>query len=285
MFFYYSIGALLAILLGADFISDKFIWGYAILFLSTLAVHYHNDYFDYHADQFVTPTPISGGSGILIENPQWLELSKKIAIALILLAITLSVAFTIIFSYTYWFIIFVIFANLLSWFYAAPPLKLSYRGVGEFGNTAIGLLFPGLGYFTLMGTLDLTFLIFAIPIILWQLMFTSSVEIPDMEGDKLGGKNTWIATRGRSFGFKLIAMASFLATLSFILMPYTNLFPLIINFQLLALISLIPLILGIIEIVKRPLDKKTATKYCIYNLASIFTAIILINCYFIYLIK
>jgi 1,4-dihydroxy-2-naphthoate octaprenyltransferase len=278
-------GALLAILLGANFISDKFIWGYAILFLSTLAIHYHNDYFDYQADQFVTPTPISGGSGILIENPQWRELSKKIAITLILLAITLSVAFTIIFSYTYWFIIFVIFANLLSWFYAAPPLKLSYRGVGEFGNTAIGLLFPGLGYFTLMGTLDLTFLIFAIPIIFWQLMFTSSVEIPDMEGDKLGGKNTWIVTRGRSFGFKLIAMASFLATLSFILMPYTPLFPSIINFQLLTLISLIPLTLGIIEIIKRPVNKKTATPYCIYNLASIFTAIILINCYFIYLIK
>lgn len=285
LFFYFSLGALLAVLFGAEFVLSKFILGYVIIFLSTWAVHYHNDYFDFEADHFVTPTPISGGSGVLIERPEWKKSSKNMAITLIALAITVSVAFTVIFSYPLTFILFVIIANLLAWFYAAPPLKLSYRGVGEFGNTAIGIMFPGLGFFALMGTLNLPFVIFAVPMLFLQFLFTMSVEIPDMEGDKAGGKMTWIASRGREFGFRLIAISGLLATISFLFIPYTNLFPTVIDFKILALISLIPLSLGLTELIKNPKDKISATKFCIYNLAGIFTSTILINLYFLYLLK
>jgi len=285
LFFYFSLGALLAVIFGAEFVLSKFIIGYAIIFLSTWAVHYHNDYFDFEADHYVTPTPISGGSGVLIEHPEWKKSSRNMAITLIALAITLSVAFTIIFSYPLTFILFVIIANLLAWFYAAPPLKLSYHGLGEFGNTAIGIMFPGLGFFAIMGTLTIQFLIFAIPMLFLQLLFTMSVEIPDMEGDRAGGKMTWIASRGREFGFRIIAISGILATISFLLMPYTNLFPAVIDFKILAAISLIPLSLGIIELIKNPNDKTSATKFCIYNLAGIFTSVILINLYFLYLLK
>ena len=284
LFFYFSMGALFAVLFGAEFVLSKFILGCLILFLSTWAVHYHNDYFDYKADHHVTPTPISGGSGVLIEHPEWRNLAKIMAISLISLAILVSIVFTIIFSYPLTFVLFVIIANLLALFYAAPPIKLSYRGLGEFGNSAIGVLFPGLGFFALMGTLNLQFLIFAVPIMLLQFLFTMSVEIPDMEGDKAGGKKTWIAIKGRRFGFKLIVISGLLATISFLIMPYTNLFPQIINFNILTAITLIPLGLGIFELIINPLEKSLATKFCIYNLTGIFTAIILINCYFISII-
>ena len=285
LFFYFCIGALLAVLFNADFVLSKFILGYVILFLATLAVHYHNDYFDFEADQYVTPTAISGGSGVLVENPQWKELSKRIAISIIGLSILFAVIFTVIFSYTIWFLLFVIFGNLLAWFYAAPPVKLSYRGLGEFGNTAIGILFPAMGYFALMGTLDLPFLVFIIPLIFLQLIFTISVEIPDMEGDKLGGKVTWIVSRGRGFGFKLIAFSGFMAAVSFFVIPFTNLFPSNLDFRILALFSLIPLSLGIVELIKKPLDKVSATKFATYNLVSIFAVLILINCYLIYILR
>ena len=206
-------------------------------------------------------------------------------IALIGLSIGVSAVFTLIFSYSITFVLFVIMANLIAWFYAAPPFQLSYRGLGEFGNTAIGLLFPGLGYFAIIGTLNLPFFIFAIPMLFLQLLFTLSVEIPDMEGDRLGGKMTWIASKGREFGFKIIAVSGLLATISFLLLPYTNLFPATIDFRIITLISLLPLSLAIIELIKKPLDKVSATKYCIYNLASIFAAVILINLYFIYILK
>lgn len=284
LFFYFSIGALLAILLHAQFDLGKFLLGWIIIFLSGWAVHYHNDYFDFETDHYTQPTPISGGSGVLVEHPEWRSLSIFMAFILMGLAITLSVAFTMIYSYSINFILFVILGNVLAWFYAAPPLKLSYRGLGEFGNTAIGFLFPAMGYFSLMGTLNLPFFIFAVPIMFLQMLFTGSVEIPDMEGDKRGGKKTWIVSWGRGFGFKLIAISGLLTTISFLIIPLTNLFPSIINFQILAAISLIPLSLGIIGLIKRPLDKVSATQLCIYNLRAITVAAIMINFYFIYLL-
>jgi 1,4-dihydroxy-2-naphthoate octaprenyltransferase len=278
------VGALLAVLLNAQFSLSKFAIGYAIIFLSTMAIQYHNDYFDFDADRHVTPTVISGGSGILVENPEWKELSKITAIVLISLANVISIAFTVIFSYPITFVLYVIFANFLSWFYDAPPTRLSYRGLGEFITISMGLLYPGLGYFILMGTLDIRFFIFAVPMIFLQTVFTSSVEIPDMEGDIIAGKMTWIASKGREFGFRLIVISGLLVTISFLIIPFTNMFPAIIDFRILAVISLLPLSLGVIELIKKPLDKASATKFCIYNIISIFTSAILINGYFAYLI-
>jgi len=278
-------GALLAVLFNAQFNLNKFIIGYAIIFFSTMAIQYHNDYFDFEADHHVTPSTISGGSGILVENPKWKELSKITALTFIGLADILSVAFTVIFSYPLTFILFVVLANIISWFYDAPPTRLSYRGLGEFVTISMGIIYPGVGYFGIMGTLDLPFLIFTIPMVFIQLMFTMSVEIPDMEGDRLAGKMTWIASRGREFGLKMIVISGLLATVSFFIIPFTNIFPQNINFRILALISLIPLTIGIIELVKKPLDKISATKFCTYNIASIFAAAILINSYFLYLLR
>jgi 1,4-dihydroxy-2-naphthoate polyprenyltransferase len=278
-------GALFALLLNAEFVLSKFIMGYSILFFATLAVHYHNDYFDFEADHYVKPTAISGGSGVLVENPEWNGLSKNIALTFISLSIALSIAFSLIFSYSIGFVLFVICGNLLAWFYAAPPIKLSYRGLGEFANIAIGLLFPAMGYFVLMGTLNLPLLIFTVPIMFLQMLFTSSVEIPDMEGDSFGGKKTWIVLYGRGFGFRIIAVSALLSTASLLLISLTEVFSPTINFQVLAIISLIPLVFGVLELVKKPFDRESATKFSKYNLASVFTMVILINIYFLYLLK
>lgn len=285
LFFYFSIGALIAIMLHAQFDLGKFSLGWVIIFLSGWAVHYHNDYFDFETDHYTQPTPISGGSGVLIEHPEWRGLSISMAFILMGLAIALSVAFTVIYSYSLNFILFVIMGNILAWFYAAPPVKLSYRGLGEFGNTAIGFLFPAMGYFSLMGTLNLPFFIFVIPILFLQMLFTGSVEIPDMEGDKKGGKKTWIVSWGREFGFRLIVLSGALATLSFLLLPFTNLFPSNMDFRVLTAISLIILTLGIIEVVKNPLDKESATKFCTINVFALFLMSILIDAYFLYLVR
>jgi len=91
-----------------------------------------------------------------------------------------------------------------------------------------------------------------------------------MEGDKLGGKITWIVFWGREFGFRLIALSGALATLSFLLLPFTNLFPSNMDFRVLTAISLIILTLGIIEVVKNPLDKESATNFCTINVFALF---------------
>ncbi|MCC7551327.1 MAG: prenyltransferase [Methanobacterium sp.] len=276
-FLLFTMGALLAVLFNAPFSSDKFIFGYFILALAHLALHYSNDYFDMNADQFIKPTPISGGSGILIENPNLRQFSKKFAITLIFLSITFAAIFTIIYSYTLWFLLYVILGNYLVWFYSAPPVALAYRGFGEISNGMNGILLSGMGYFTMMGSLDLALIIFAIPLTFLQFIFTIGVEIPDMEGDKLGGKITWIVSRGRSFGFKLIAILGALAVVSFFLLPFTNLFPSNINFRFFALISLIPLTLGIIGLFKKQLNRDSATKMAIMDVASVFVVAMLID--------
>lgn len=284
-FLLFCVGVLLAILLNAEFILNKFLLGYTILFLAHLAVHYSNDYFDADADAFAEPTLISGGSGILVKNPELKPFSKWFALSLMILSLGFAAIFMLTFSYTVWFFLFVLLGNFLAWFYSAPPIKLVYRRLGEISTVLTGIILPGMGYFTIMGTLDLSFLIFALPLTFLQLFFIISVEMPDMEGDKLGGKTTLIVSKGREFGFKLILVSGLLFTLSFFVIPFTGLYPSIIDFKILSLISLIPLGLGILELIKKPLDKESATKFSSLNIAALFLVVILIDLYFIYLIK
>lgn len=282
---YFLIGTLFAVLLNGQFILTKVIWGFLILFTANLATHYSNDYFDFDVDKYGTVTPFSGGSGILVKNPELKELSKKLAYFFIGLSILIGAGFTIYYSFPISFFLFVLFGNALVWFYSAPPIKLAYRKVGEIGNLLNGFIMPGAGYFVTMGTIDLPFIIFSIPFLFLQFMFTLGVEIPDLEGDKKGGKITWIVSKGREFGFKLMGISVILATISFLIIPLTNLFPQIIDFRILTLISLIPLSLGLYALWKRPIDKKTATKLAILNVGSLFAVWILTNSYFIYLLK
>lgn len=255
------------------------------MFTAHLAVHYSNDYFDVNADQYITPTPISGGSGILVENPELKIFSKWFAVTLIGISLILAIIFTLIYSYPAWFFLFVLIGNLIAWFYSAPPVKLNYCRLGEIATVMTGILLPGMGYFILMGTLDLPFFIFSIPMAFLMLFFIDSVEMPDMEGDKLGKKITLIVAKGRGFGFKLIAVAAILVSASFVLIPFTNLFPPIIDFRILTAISLITLSLGIVELLKKPFDRESASKFSNLNIASLFAVAILINSYFIILIE
>lgn len=284
-FLLFTMGALLAILFDAEFFLSKFVLGYCILFTAHLAVHYSNDYYDVEVDKHNQSNPISSGRGILVENPELRELSKGLSIAIMVLSLSLAAVFMVIFSYPPTFFLFFLFGNLLAWFYTAPPIKLVYRRMGEIANMIAVIIFLGAGYFSLMGTLDLPFLVFSIPVVFLQLIFINSFEIPDMEGDKLGGKITWIVSWGRKFGFRLILLSGALATISFSLIPFTNLFPSNIDFRVLTAISLIILALGIIEVVKNPLDKESATRFSTVNVFALFLMSILIDAYFLYLVR
>ncbi|MGO9386569.1 MAG: prenyltransferase [Methanobacterium sp.] len=285
-FLLFSMGAMLAILFNAEFILSKFLLGYSILFTAHLAVHYSNDYFDVKVDKYNESNAISGsGRGILVKNPELMGLSKTLSIIISTLSLAIAAIFTIIFSYPITFFLFFLFGNLLAWFYTAPPIKLVYRRLGEIANIIAVVIFLGAGFFTLMGTLTIPFFIFAIPIIFLQIIFINSFEIPDMEGDELGGKITWIVSWGREFGFKLIALSGLLATISFLIISFTHLYPSSLNFRVLVIISLISLSLGIIELIKKPFDKVSATKFATINVASLFIISILIDGYFIYILR
>lgn len=281
-FLFFCAGALLALLLNAQFNLEKFIMGYAALFAAHLSVSYSNDYFDFEVDQFQKHTRFSGGSGVLIANPELREFSKNFALFLMGLSIFLAIITTILLQLPVSFFILILCGNLLGWYYSAPPLRLSYRGLSELATVLTGFIVPGIGYVILMGKLDVNFLIFAIPLMLYELLFIINVEIPDMEADSFGGKKTAVVVYGRQFGFIIGAIAAVMATLSFIFMPLINLNIPHINWALVAIFSLIPLGLGVLSVRKKPVNRKSAIKLVNYNLLSLSIFIILVNTYFIY---
>jgi 1,4-dihydroxy-2-naphthoate polyprenyltransferase len=280
-FMFFCAGALLALLLNAEFNLTKFILGYAALFAAQLSVSYSNDYFDVEIDKLQEPTHFSGGTGVLVANPELRKFSKNFALTLIVFSVILATVTTIIFHLPLSFFFLILSGNLLGWYYSAPPLKLSYRGFSEFATVLTGFIVPATGYVLLMGKLDLEFLIFTIPLMLYELLFIINAEIPDMEVDSVGGKKTSIVAHGREFGFIIAAIAALLATLIFFLMNKTNLYPININWVMIGIISLIPLSVGVLSATKRPVNRNYAIKWVNYNILSLSIFIILINTYFI----
>jgi len=281
-FLFFSAGALLALLLNAEFSLNKFLWGYAALFTAQLSVSYSNDFHDIDVDKLCKPTRFSGGSGVLIDHPELRKFSKRFALALMGLSLAIAMVSTFIFHIPVSFFVLILFGNLLGWYYSAPPLKLSYRGFSEFATVLTGFIVPGVGYVVLMGKLDLSFLIFALPLMLYELLFIINVEIPDMEADQLGGKKNLVVAYGRRLGFIIGAAAALLATLSYLFITQTRLYPSNIDFGIITILSLIPLCIGILIAMKKPINRTNATKGVNYNLISLSLFIILINTYFIY---
>jgi 1,4-dihydroxy-2-naphthoate octaprenyltransferase len=257
----FAFGALWAVLLGAPISLSRILLGYLVLLPAHLSVSYSNDYFDVDVDKYDKPTFFSGGSGVLVDHPGLRKPAQWIAITLILCSLALGIVFQIVYSFPIWFFGFVILGNLLGWFYSAPPIRLAYRGLGELSmSISIGLLIPAFGYLVTSGQMNQDGLLFIVPLMLYGLAFILTVEIPDMESDRLGNKRTWVARKGRSFGFIVILASFFLATLFFLCVPWlsSRIYPL--DFRFLGILSLLPLAAGCIGLLRRPIEKQSATR-------------------------
>ncbi|MDD4566802.1 1, 4-dihydroxy-2-naphthoateoctaprenyltransferase [Methanoculleus chikugoensis] len=277
----FTAGALLASLLGARFTPAQFLVGYAAMAAAHLSVHYSNDYFDTDADRFVETTPISGGSGVLAVNPGLKPAAFRAAVVLMAVSILIGYLFVTVYDYPFVFLVFGVAGNLLGWFYTAPPIALAYRNLGEVTNMiTFGLLMPGAGYFVAMGTLDAAFFAFAVPLSLYGLVFITSVEIPDREGDIAGEKRTLIVRRGRIFGFSLIALAASLATAALAVFALTGFFA-PVDFRPVALFSLIPLGIALWGFSNRCTERAPALRYATANIVGYFLFQGLVVLYFI----
>jgi 1,4-dihydroxy-2-naphthoate octaprenyltransferase len=281
----FTFGALWAVLLGAPISLSRILLGYLVLLPAHLSVSFSNDYFDVEVDKYGKPTLFSGGSGVLVDQPGLRKPAKWIAITLILCSLALGIVFTRMYSFPIWFLGFVVLGNLLGWFYSAPPIRLAYRGLGELSMAiSIGLLIPGIGYLVTSGQMHWDGLLFIIPLTLYGLAFIINVEIPDMESDRLGNKRTWVARKGRGFGFTVIAASFLLATLFFVCFPWltSRIYPL--DFRFLGFVSLLPLAAGCIGLLRRPIEKQSATRVVNAIMITIAAFCFLIDGYMAYLV-
>ncbi len=253
-----------------------------LVLAALLSVNYGNDYFDIEVDRFNDSSPISGGSGVLLENPELRGLSKWIAICLMVISVVLATIFTVLYRFPGSLVGLVILGDGSIWFYSAPPLRLSYRGLGEITTIlAAGLLLPCFGYFIMLGSVDIMFWAFSFPCILYALSIIVSVEMPDMEGDREGHRDTLVVRIGRRYGFVLIAASNVAATLYLSLASRLNLARGSIDLALVAIFSLLPLATGVLGLLKRPEDRKSATRVATLNVYAISSMLLLIDCYFI----
>ncbi|MBN1538699.1 MAG: prenyltransferase [Candidatus Thermoplasmatota archaeon] len=282
-FLIYSLGALIAVELGGEGDVLKFLFGYAVFFPAHLSVSYSNDLYDISADKFNSPSPFSGGSGVLQRKPELAPIAKTIAIGLILLSISLSIVFMFIYQRTLFFPLLVLSGALLGWAYTSPPFRLAYRRLGEVATvTAVGLLVLFMGYFVMYkGSLSII-VYFLFPQLLYGIQFITSVQIPDREADRKGGKTTMVVLYGRRISFILLFISTLLATLFYFSFWVLRIGPVWRILGVFCLLSLIPLTASIPSIILRPALKRPATVLVTISMASMFAFLILANLYLVF---
>lgn len=239
----YVLGNTLALSRGFDFDLERFLFGYLIFGLAHLSVSFSNDYFDAESDVNGDRTPLSGGSGVLVERPELRTAALTFAVVLLISSMVAAVAFTLIFHYSAAFLAFAFTGALLGWFYSAPPVKLSRRNLGE-GSTALaaGLVMPGMGYFVAVGVIDAWFLMLSAPLICYGLFFILTVEMLDVESDRIAGKLNTLVRLGRPAGFRISAAATVIGTALFVTLALSDALGDSVLTTGLAILSTVPLL-------------------------------------------
>lgn len=190
-----GLGALLGLAAGGVLNPLLFVLCYAVVALGDLSTHFSNDYFDVGLDR-VAPRKTFGGSNLLVGRadlmPPALGAAKLLSLASVILAV-LAAAMGV----SPLIVPLAFVANALGWLYSLPPIRLAYRGLGEVA-IAVGTGFgvPAAGYLAVRGSLDSGFVLFSAALVLYGFVLGLSLELPDVEADRAGGKMNLVARFG-----------------------------------------------------------------------------------------
>jgi 1,4-dihydroxy-2-naphthoate octaprenyltransferase len=279
----FILGVLLAVVEGGNFDPIKIMLGYSVVLFGDLSTHYSNEYYDVEIDKHLKTKKFLSIKHILVNNPQLRPLIKTISLALLLISIGISVLIVQFFGAPIEFFIITLMANLLGWFYSAPPLRLCSRSLGEITIAiATGFIIPSIGYLSVRGMLDSFFLFLSLPFMMYGFILSLNLEAPDIENDQKRKKRTLAVRVGKKNVFYIILLIDILATLTFFVLLWqspSNVF----DFRIFFLFSLIPLITGIVSYIENFKEKNLNT-FSVLNILSLFMFIILINIYCILLL-
>ena len=211
----FSIGALLAIVQGGIFRFEIVAFGYATVFFGDLSSHFSNDYYDVEIDKHSEKRKFFGGSKTLVENPSLRLLSRNISISLLIFSNFIAAASFFFLDAPIELFIIMFFANLIGWFYSAPPVRLISRGLGELAVAWVtGFVIPGVGYLSVRNQFDASFLYLSIPFMMYGFILSLSLHAPDATLDERSGKNTLFVRRGSQQILRIILIVSTLASLA-----------------------------------------------------------------------
>ena len=265
----FSLGALLALANGGSFNPAVVFSAYFAGLLGDLSTHYSNDYFDVEVDKYIQQKKFFGGSGILVNNPNLRPSSKAIAVSLLAAANVSAVAFSLFLGAPIEIFAVILVASLTGWFYSAPPTRLISRGFGEAAIACVtGFAIPAVGYLAVRGQFDPLFCYLAVPFVMYGFMLSLSLEAPDAEIDRKGGKKTLIVRKGARNVFLLILALTASTTLLLFVYNWLAASP-VLNIGVLAVFSFAPLTAALVGFVG-VLQKQNVNRFSTLNVASLF---------------
>lgn len=184
----YTIGAL-----AAGFAAEPYAWGYLFLFFLEASTVFCNDYFDFDSDcRNAHFGPFTGGSRVLVTGElSFTDLRGGIGVTLTLSAAAAALAIRASPAPLAGLVLLPI-AAALTLGYTVPPLRLTYRNLGEldvaFTHSVLVLLF---GYLVQGGTVvtALPWLL-ALPLFWAILPAIILAGVPDRHADAAVGKHT-----------------------------------------------------------------------------------------------
>lgn len=234
----------------------NFIWFVLSLisvYLIEISKNATNEVVDYlsGADRFVEGdrrTPFSGGKKTIVDGILTVNEAKWIAITTFIVACAIGLA--IVFFWEFDVLYIGILGVLIATFYTLPPLKLAYRGLGEFAvGFTFGILITSGIYVTMAHNFDYRVILLSLPIgflitnVLWINQF------PDYEADLKAGKKNWVVRLGKKKAVSIYALLFSLAYISFIILSFVLKNP----YYLLAFLTL-PISISAVKIAKKYYD-------------------------------
>ena len=195
-------------------------WGWAAatvfgIFLLEAAKNASGELFDWDsgADQRIAPenrSPFSGGKRVLVDGLMSRGETAMMAFAFYALAAAVGLAIGAREPRVVWL---GLIGASIAYFYHAPPLRLSYHGLGELAVAlAYGPLIAAGAYLVQRGTVSRSLIEAAIPLGLLIAAFLWINEFPDFEADRAAGKRTLVVRLGRrsaSLWFAAIVFVAF----------------------------------------------------------------------------
>ena len=268
-FLAFLLGVLLALVGGGSFNLAIVVLVYVVMLLGDLSSHYSNDYFDVEVDKHIEQKKVFAGSAILVNHPNLRSYSKTISITLLLCANILAVAIFLFLGAPIEIFYVILGASLVGWFYSAPPLRLSSRGIGEIAVACVtGFAIPGLGYLAVRGQFDPVFFYLTIPFVMYGFMLILSLEAPDSEIDKKGGKRNLVVRKSPRSVFLLILTLTVSATIALFLYSWL-VTSAVFDIGVLALFSIGPLTAAIVGFVGVH-QKRNVNRFSALNVTSLF---------------